>query len=71
MQNVQGATNVLACGTTGEFASLSLEEREAVTECCAETFKGTVISTSLPLFLPPWSLALFSSYCLSAHYVSA
>ena len=32
----QGVTDVVSCGTTGEFSSMSLDERRRVTEIVAE-----------------------------------
>lgn len=40
----KGVNNILVNGTTGEFPSLALEERMALTEFCRNTFRGTVIN---------------------------
>lgn len=40
----KGVKNIIANGTTGEFSSLSLEERMALTEFCRSNFDGTVIN---------------------------
>jgi 4-hydroxy-tetrahydrodipicolinate synthase len=42
--NHHGVGDIVANGTTGEFASLTLEERMRVLELCREVFKGRVIS---------------------------
>ena len=37
---MQGATDVVSCGTTGEFASMNLDERKRVTEIVAQECHG-------------------------------
>ena len=37
---VQGVKTVLACGTTGEFASMTLTERKRVVELCVTNFQA-------------------------------
>ncbi|MDK2970537.1 MAG: hypothetical protein PWP23_292 [Candidatus Sumerlaeota bacterium] len=40
----RGVRTIIANGTTGEFASLSAEERHAVLRVCREAFTGTIIA---------------------------
>lgn len=42
--NSHDVENIVVNGTTGEFASLTLDERMAVLERCRESFKGKIIS---------------------------
>mmetsp|Transcript_57219 Transcript_57219/g.134693 ORF Transcript_57219/g.134693 Transcript_57219/m.134693 type:complete len:306 (-) Transcript_57219:25-942(-) len=39
----KGAQNIVSCGTTGEFSSLTKEERKEITAVCAKDFPGKVI----------------------------
>eukprot|EP00961_Rhodomonas_salina_P005549 75422-Rhodomonas_salina.1 len=36
----KGAQNIVSCGTTGEFSSLTKEERKEITAVCAKDFPG-------------------------------
>jgi len=40
----KGVKNIITNGTTGEFSSLALEERMALTEFCRSNFDGTVVN---------------------------
>ncbi len=40
----QGVKTVLACGTTGEFSSLTLNERKSIVELCVANFHGEGLS---------------------------
>jgi len=40
----KGVKNIITNGTTGEFPSLTLEERMTLTQFCRNTFEGTIIN---------------------------
>ena len=40
----EGISSIVCCGTTGEFSSLTIEERQSVLETCRASFSGRVIA---------------------------
>lgn len=62
-----GVETLIANGTTGEFCSMTLEERMSVLECCRQRFPGTIVNNVSACCLADVEQLIRSSRSLADH----